>query len=154
MDSIPGTRAQKMLAVEGGDGSGTDESGATVSRVRADCLARRLRYDQPEPELPKAPEWSLRDKLQGEKELLGYYVTGHPLDQYLDKAKELSTHDSTSLEGLAKGADVAMCGVMTGIVRKRNKKGEPWAMFQLEDHDGTTEVAAVRHAIMSASRRC
>ena len=32
-----------------------------------------------------------------------------------------------------------MCGVMTGIVRKRNKKGEPWAMFQLEDHSGTTE---------------
>jgi DNA polymerase III subunit alpha len=138
MDSIPGTRAQKMLAVES-----AMEAGQKVWRDKEQgqggLFGEAFTLDQPEPELPKAPEWSLRDKLQGEKELLGYYVTGHPLDQYADKAKELSTHDSSSLEGLAKGANVAMCGVMTGIVRKRNKKGEPWAVFQLEDHGGATE---------------
>ena len=137
MDSIPGTRAQKMLAVEG-----AMEAGLKVWRDKEQGqggLFGDFIQDQPEQELPKAADWGLREKLQFEKELLGYYVTGHPLDQYVEKAKELATHDSTSLEGLVKGANVSMCGVMTGIVRKRNKKGEPWAVFQLEDHSGTTE---------------
>ena len=139
MDSIPGTRAQKMLAVESAMEAG-QKAWRDKENGQGGLFGEAFIQEQPEPELPKAPEWSLKEKLQGEKELLGYYVTGHPLDQYAEKAKELATHDSTSLEGLQKGANVAMCGVITGIVRKRNKKGEAWAAFQLEDRNGSTEA--------------
>ncbi len=139
MDSLPGSRAQKMLAVES-----AMEAGQNVWRDKEQgqggLFGEAFIESMPEPDLPKAPEWSPRDLLQGEKELLGYYVTGHPLDQYADKVKDLATHDSSSLEGLAKGANVAMCGVITGIQRKRNKRGEAWASFQLEDHGGATEA--------------
>jgi DNA polymerase-3 subunit alpha len=139
MDSLPGTRAQKILAVES-----AMEAGQKVWRDKENgqggLFGEAFIMEQPEPELPKAPDWTLRDLLLGEKELLGFYVTGHPLDQYADKAKELSSNDSASLEGLAKGVNLSMCGLITGIQRKRNKKGEPWASFQLEDHNGSTEA--------------
>ncbi len=57
--------------------------------------------------LPDVPDWTEKDKLAGEKELLGFWVTGHPLDRYTDKIAELATHDSQNLEGLNKGAEVA-----------------------------------------------
>jgi DNA polymerase-3 subunit alpha len=139
LDSIPGSRARKMLAVEA-----AMEAGQKVWRDKEQgqggLFGEAFAEDHPEPELPKANDWSLRDSLQGEKEMLGFYVTGHPLDAYRDKISELSTHDSSNLEGLNKGFELVMCGVVTGVVRKRNKKGDPWAVFQLEDHLGATEA--------------
>ncbi len=72
--------------------------------------------------------------------MLGFYVTGHPLDQYEEKVQELATHDSTKLEGLEKDTEVAMCGVLTAIQRRRNREGKPWASMLLEDRFGTTEI--------------
>jgi DNA polymerase-3 subunit alpha len=90
--------------------------------------------------LPAVSEWALREKLLGEKEMLGFYVTGHPLDQYEAKTRELATRDSGSLEGLAKGAEVALCGVITTVQRKRNREGKPWASMLLEDRNGAVEA--------------
>jgi DNA polymerase III subunit alpha len=72
--------------------------------------------------------------------MLGFYVTGHPLDDYADKIRELASHDSSNLEGLAKGADVAMCGMITGIQRKRNREQKPWAAMVLEDRTGAVDA--------------
>src|ERR1019366_2936978 len=55
--------------------------------------------------LPKVPDWTDKEKLAGEKELLGFWVTGHPLDRYMDKVTELATHDSSNLDGLAKNTE-------------------------------------------------
>ena len=57
----------------------------------------------------------------------------------MDKICELAKQSSDTLEGLEKGADVAICGMMTGLQRRRNKEGKPWAMFQLEDKLGAVE---------------
>jgi DNA polymerase III subunit alpha len=90
--------------------------------------------------LPNVPEWTGKEMLAGEKELLGFWVTGHPLDRYADKVAELATHDTSSLEGLAKGVEVTLCGVITGLARKRNKEGKPWAAMMIEDSKGTLEA--------------
>ena len=90
--------------------------------------------------LPSVPNWTLREQLAGEKEVLGLYVTGHPLDQYKDKVTELATHDSSTLEGLEKGANVTLCGILTGIQKKRNREGKPWAAMQLDDVQGSIEA--------------
>jgi DNA polymerase-3 subunit alpha len=96
--------------------------------------------DHPEPALPKANDWTPREKLQGEKEMLGFYVSGHPLDSYEEKICELATHDSTKLEGLEKGAEVALCGILTGVQRRRNRDGKPWASMVIEDRLGTIDA--------------
>ena len=86
--------------------------------------------------LPQAPEWGLKEKLAGEKEMLGFYVTGHPLDQFEDKVRELATNSSSNVEGLEKNTEVALCGVVTALQRKRNREGKPWVSMVLEDRDG------------------
>src|SRR5208282_4169866 len=102
MDSMEGTRAQKFAAVEGAMEAGQRahrdrESGQTV--LFGDLMGGAEPHDPP---LPTVAEWTDKEKLAGEKELLGFWVTGHPLDRYAEKVSELTTRDSSSLDGLAK----------------------------------------------------
>jgi DNA polymerase III alpha subunit len=71
--------------------------------------------------------------------MLGFYITGHPLDEHRDKVAELATHRTSELEGLAKNTEVVLCGILTGIQRKRNKEGKQWAALQIEDLEGSVE---------------
>jgi len=139
MDSLQGNRAQKFAAVEGAMEAGQrawrdKESGQ--EGLFGDVMAEEP-HEMP---LPNVPEWPDKEKLAGEKELLGFWVTGHPLDRYADKVAELASHDTSSLEGLAKGVEVTLCGVLTGVTRKRNKDGKPWAAMTIEDTKGSLEA--------------
>ena len=138
MDNLEGTRSQLLLALDG-----AMEAAARAAKDRASgqegLFGGFTEEEQPEPQLPKAADWTAKEKLVGEKEMLGFYVSGHPLNDYADKISELATHDSSKLEGLEKGTEVAMCGLLTGIQRRRNKEGKPWASFVLEDLVGATD---------------
>ena len=139
MDSLQGNRAQKFAAVEGameaGQRAWRDKESGQVG-LFGDVMAEEP-HEMP---LQNLPEWPDKEKLAGEKELLGFWVTGHPLDRYADKVAELATHDTSSLEGLAKGVEVTLCGVLTGVTRKRNKEGKPWATMTIEDTKGSLEA--------------
>jgi DNA polymerase-3 subunit alpha len=138
MDTMEGTRSQKFAAVES-----AMEGGQRVWRDKQSGqtgLFGGLVEDEPHhATLPNVPEWGDKEKLAGEKELLGFWVTGHPLDRYADKVAELASHDTGGLEGLAKGIEVKLCGVLLGITRKRNKEGKPWAALTIEDRNGSVE---------------
>jgi DNA polymerase-3 subunit alpha len=137
-DSLEGSRPQLLLALDG-----AIESGIRAARDKEDgqsgLFGMFLSEDHPEPTLPRANDWTQKEKLQGEKELLGFYVSGHPLDAYEDKIRELATHDSSSFEGLEKGAEVAVCGMITAIQRRRNREQKPWASMVIEDRLGNIE---------------
>jgi DNA polymerase-3 subunit alpha len=138
MDSLDGTRSQKMAALDG-----AMEAGQRAWRDRESGqggLFGEVLEEQVDQPLPNVPDWTDKEKLAGEKELLGFWVTGHPLDRYEDKIAELATHDTSSLEGLNKGVEVKVCGVLTGIARKRNRDGKPWAAMMLEDRIGSLEA--------------
>jgi DNA polymerase-3 subunit alpha len=138
MDSLEGTRSQKMAALDG-----AMEAGQRAWRDRESGQAGlfgEVLEEQTDMPLPNVPDWTDKEKLAGEKELLGFWVTGHPLDRYEDKISELATHDTSTLEGLAKGVEVKVCGVFTNIARKRNKEGKPWAATVLEDRIGAVEA--------------
>ena len=140
LDSFEGNRAQLFLAVES-----AMEAGQRAQRDRLSGqggLFGGFDDEEPEPEkpLPDAADWTLSEKLAGEKELLGFYVTGHPLDAYEEKVRDLATHDTGKLEGLEKGVEVKICGVLTGIQRKRNKEQRLWASMQLEDRNGSVDA--------------
>jgi len=78
-------------------------------------------------------------KAPGRKRTPRFLRTGHPLDSYEEKIAELATHDSSRLEGLEKGNDVALCGLITGVQRRRNREGKPWASLSIEDRVGAIE---------------
>ncbi len=140
MDTLEGSRGQQWAildrAIEHGSRAQKDrESG------QAGLFGEMFAAESATPEkLPDVPEWNSFEMLGGEKEIIGFYITGHPLDQYMDKVKELRTHESDQLEGLVKGHEVAMCGILTGINRRRNKEGKLWASMLLEDHKGAVEA--------------
>jgi len=139
MDSLAGTRSQKFAVVEA-----AMEAGQRVQRDRESgqvaLFGELLGPEHHDAPLPNVPDWADQEQLAAEKEMLGFWVTGHPLDRYADKISELATHDSSTLEGLTKGTEVALCGVLTGIARKRNKEGKPWASMTLEDRAGSVEA--------------
>ena len=140
MSSLPGNRGQLTALIENAMESGQRawkdrESGQTGLFGMA--TEEHVPVEQP---LPALPDWTSQQKLSSEKEVLGIYVTGHPLDAYADKVAELSTHYTETLEGLERGSEVAICGILTGIQRKRNKEGKLWAAMHLEDRTGSVEA--------------
>jgi DNA polymerase-3 subunit alpha len=140
MDGLEGTRAQLTAIIDS-----AMETGARTQKDRESGqsgLFATLIEEQPAAEhpLPKVPDWTGKDKLAGEKETLGFYITGHPLDQYMDKVRELASHTSANLESLAKNTEVALCGILTGVQRKRSKEGKLWASMQIEDLEGAVEA--------------
>jgi DNA polymerase-3 subunit alpha len=139
-DGVEGTRAQLTAVIDS-----AMETGARVWKDRASGqsgLFATLSAEQPASDhpLPKVPDWTAQDKLTAEKETLGFYITGHPLDQHMDKVKELATYTSASLEGLAKSTEVVLCGILTGVQRRRSKEGKLWASMQIEDLEGAVEA--------------
>jgi DNA polymerase-3 subunit alpha len=140
MDTLGGTRAQFFAAL---DNAMEDGARAWRDRVNGQSgLFATLIAETPATEhpLPKVQDWTGQEKLSGEKEMLGFYITGHPLDQYMDKVKELARHRTSELEGLAKNTEIALCGILTGIQRKRSKEGKLWAAVQVEDLEGSIEA--------------
>ena len=138
MDSLTGTRSQKIAALDS-----AMESGQRAWRDRESGqggLFGEVMEEHPDAPLPNVPDFTGKEKLAGEKEMLGFWVTGHPLDSYAEKIAELSTHDTSTLEGLNKGVEVKLCGVLTGITRKRNREGKPWATMMVEDRSGSVEA--------------
>jgi DNA polymerase-3 subunit alpha len=140
MSSLPGNRAQLTSLIEN-----AMEAGQRVWKDRqcgqTGLFGMALGELEPvEHPLPPLPDWTSQQKLSSEKEVLGIYVTGHPLDEFSGKVSELSTHYTETLEGLEKGVEVAICGILTGIQRKRNKEGKLWAAMHLEDRTGSVEA--------------
>ncbi len=142
MDSLDGTRSQFMAVIDAAMEHGQRKRKDAISGQGGLFATMSQEEEKTSEVLPNVPDWTAMDKLKGEKEMLGFYVTGHPLDDYMDKVSELASHDSETLEsaGLARSAEVAVCGILTTIVRKRNKEGKLWATMQLEDKKGHIET--------------
>ena len=91
-------------------------------------------------ELPPAAEWTEAERLAGEKEVLGFFVTGHPLDKYRSEMAAAARHDSASLDDLANDAPVSLAGILTSVRVRPSKKGDLWAAAVLEDLRGAAEL--------------
>ncbi len=101
LDSTGANRAQLMEALDR-----ALESGTRASRDRAmgqhglfGSFAEERKTEYP---LANLPDWTMEQKLAGEKDVLGIYVSGHPLDRFKDKVADLSTHFTDRLEDLEK----------------------------------------------------
>ncbi len=85
--------------------------------------------------------WSIEEKLAHEKELLGFYVTGHPLDRYRKEFDHMSVTPVASLAESGEPDNQRIAGVLLAVDKRFGKKdGKPFAILQLEDLSGTIEV--------------
>ncbi|HMK33815.1 MAG TPA: DNA polymerase III subunit alpha [Desulfomonilaceae bacterium] len=90
--------------------------------------------------IPQTGEWEDLEKLQYEKEIMGFYVTGHPLMNYDALIKKFTNATSLTLAGQQSSAPVKMAGLVKRIKEITTKKGERMAFISLEDLTGITEM--------------
>jgi DNA polymerase-3 subunit alpha len=97
-----------------------------------------------EPELPKIDDWTLMERLQREKELVGIYISGHPLNNFKFEIDHFTTNTLLSIEEenlKLEGAEIKLAGLITAVRDAVSKNGKPFCIFTLEDFSGTREFA-------------
>lgn len=114
----------------------------------------------PEPAMPDAEEWPLIEKLKYEKEVIGIYLTGHPLDNYkleMDKYCNSTIADLKNMQKARSGeggdevmaafaqlkrrGEVCVGGLVSNVQHKMTKTGKPFGTFVLEDYNESYEFA-------------
>jgi DNA polymerase-3 subunit alpha len=85
-------------------------------------------------------EWPDDEKLRKEKESLGFYITGHPLDGFADIITQFATTTTEDLVNIKDKEVVRLAGLVNSMRIKRTRKGDKMATIRLEDKQGFTEV--------------
>lgn len=91
-------------------------------------------------EFPKIDEFPENQLINFEKETIGFYISKHPLEIYMDVIKKFTTEDTSTISKLPIGTEVRICGLVNGVREKYTKKGERMAFLNLEDMKGFVEV--------------
>ena len=95
-----------------------------------------------EPNFPVCDKWSKLDQLKKEKDVVGIYISGHPLDDYLDTLNYLTNihlNDLKDLRGLV-DKEVRTGGIIGEVQHKISKNGKGWATFIIEDYFESYEL--------------
>ena len=96
----------------------------------------------PEPIIPPCETWSLMEQLKKEKEVIGIYLSGHPLDPFKVEIDKLSSHPLVELKELKtlKGVELKVVGVVASANHRMSKAGKPFGSFIIEDFSGFIEI--------------
>ncbi len=149
LDSMPGNRRQKvMVAPEILDRKIRDKKNALEGQMTLFDFAGEDDRKQYQITMPDVPEYPREELLAFEKELLGVYVSGHPLEEYLETWKSSITAktsdflvDEESGEAIVKDNDrVTIGGMIAGKVIKTTRTGKMMAFVTIEDMVGAVEV--------------
>ena len=148
LDCFPGNRAQKLTVigplVESAQHSAKENLEGQISLFNMagmESVTEKITRS-----LPPAGELSLQNMLAMEKEMLGIYLTGHPLDEWRRKIKKFTDMDTEKLRNIAEnpnirdGMKVTMAGLVSGRKLLVTKKGQQMAFLTVEDLYGKIEV--------------
>ena len=89
---------------------------------------------------PAVTEWSQQEALAFEKEALGFYITGHPLDKYERTLKKITSGTVAALKERGQSGEFRLGGVVSALRLRNTKKGDRYGSFNLEDKTGFIEV--------------
>ena len=149
MDSLPGNRRQKtMIAPELLDQKTKDRKNVLEGQLSLFDFAAEEEKQQYQITMPDVPEFPKEELLAFEKEILGIYISGHPMDEYLETWKNSITAKTTDFmvdeeSGRAvveDGVRVTIGGMITAKTVKLTKNGQQMAFVTVEDMVGSVEV--------------
>jgi DNA polymerase-3 subunit alpha len=86
------------------------------------------------------PDWTPLEKLAVEKELLGFYISGHPLDQFKTTINKCTNFKTSEVARVQPGKNYTIIGMIKEIRTIITKKGDPMAFAKLEDFDGIIDL--------------
>jgi DNA polymerase-3 subunit alpha len=137
-DSTGAHRSQLMLVLEEALEQG--QARQKERRGGQSALFDGLQSPHGQTQLPDLEEWPENQLLSFEKEVLGFYLTSHPLIRYQDDIRALTTADTETLGDMANGAQISVGGLVAGVKEISTKKGDQMAFLSLEDMRGRVEV--------------
>ena len=98
--------------------------------------------ERPEPQMPDVPRWTETERLTREKEILGFFISGHPLEKYRDEVRVFEQVNTSTLKQF-RDQKVELACVVTSISRQISRKnGAEWGKLTVEDFYGTASVLA------------
>ena len=149
LESLPGHRAQQYAAL--------DEAMELAAKWRKDREELQIELfdfgDSPnwEAELPDVPPMTAAQTLELERELLGLYLSGHPLDEYEAIWEELGLARLVDLAEAPDGASVLTAGMIVAVKPLLTRKGQPMAFLEIEDRIMSVELVAFPSVWSAAS---
>lgn len=95
----------------------------------------------PEPVVPPCEEWGTMEKLRREKEVVGIYISGHPLDDFKTEIKAFCNAPISQFIALETcvNKELSFAGVVTDVQHRVSKNGKGWALFTIEDYTDSME---------------
>jgi DNA polymerase-3 subunit alpha len=95
----------------------------------------------PPPEaLPEVEEWAEHEVLAAEYATLGFYISGHPLDKYAGRLKDLNAVELSSMEACRNNQDIVVAGIIVQARPMRSRRGSRWSILTLQDRTGVIEA--------------
>lgn len=142
MDSLEGNRNQLFNAIETAvaysNNLAKEKAKNQVSLFDSGAL-----QDAVMPTLDDSDDWEAEKKLTLEKELLGFYVSGHPLDPYRVEIRSFSTHTIHEIEETKKdGMQVSICGMVVSEKIIYDRRNRPMCFITIENFTGSLECLA------------
>ncbi|MEP7029038.1 MAG: DNA polymerase III subunit alpha, partial [Candidatus Eisenbacteria bacterium] len=104
------------------------------------------------PQLPDLPAWGALERAAREKEVLGFYLSGHPLDSYREDLKRLTGGTIAHFLKQGPGTPARAAGVVLGLRKTATKKGDAMAFATLEDMSGSIELLVFPEAYGRAAK--
>jgi DNA polymerase-3 subunit alpha len=147
LDSLGARRSQMAAVLDRAMELGQRRQRETSSGQHGLFIGRDETLPPTPVELPEMQEWSEAERLAGEKEVLGFYVTGHPLEKYRSQLASLTRYDTSSLAELDHESPVTLAGILTGLRVRPSKKGDLWASATLEDLRGSVDLLVFPQAL-------
>jgi DNA polymerase III subunit alpha len=95
--------------------------------------------EQMEQVTPTATPWTHSELLAAEKAALGFYITGHPLGNYVDLLQSMKAAKSNELLNFTTGSRISVGGIINDLQSRTTKKGDKFALLRLEDEAGGTK---------------
>jgi DNA polymerase III subunit alpha len=98
-------------------------------------------HSAPPPEiLPDVEEWPEHELLAAEYSTLGFFISGHPLDKFAGRLKELDIVDLATLEGRRNGEELVVAGIIVQSRPMHSRRGARWSILTLQDRTGVVEA--------------
>ena len=142
MDELEGTRAQKWAVIEQALQFSSNEQRDRKKGQSTifDFLDEEDDNSNYYPPLPNVEPWGYLYQLEKEKEVLGFYLSGHPLYEYRSLIKHITNADSNTGKSNNNG-ELYLAGIITNISKKKDSRGNQIAFVEFEDLAGKFEVS-------------
>src|SRR4029077_12503961 len=141
MDGLGAHRAQMIAVIDGVmDRSQKLQRAREAGQHGLFGGAAATATPMPPEELPEVPEWPEHELLAAEYATVGFYISGHPLDKYAGRLKDLSAIELATIEGKRNGEDIVVAGIIVQSRPMRSRRGARWAILSLQDRTGVIDA--------------